>query len=250
MKLLSKKVAIVTGGSRGIGKAIVERLAAHGASVVFTYHSSAAKANELVANLSEQYPEQSFKAYQSDASVFEQAADLVNNVVKEFGTIDILVNNAGIARDNLLLRMTETQWDDVLSNNLKSVFNLSKHVAKPMLKQRSGSIINITSIIGLKGNAGQANYAASKAGIVGFTKSVAQELGSCNIRCNAIAPGYIETDMTDNLGEGIKESFVDNIPMKRFGKATEVADAVVFLASDMAAYISGQTLSVCGALTM
>ena len=154
MKLLSKKVAIVTGGSRGIGKAIVERLAAHGASVVFTYHSSAAKANELVANLSEQYPEQSFKAYQSDASVFEQ-------------------------------------WDDVLSNNLKSVFNLSKHVAKPMLKQRSGSIINITSIIGLKGNAGQANYAASKAGIVGFTKSVAQELGSRNIRCNAIAPGYI-----------------------------------------------------------
>lgn len=250
MKLLSKKVAIVTGGSRGIGKAIVERLAAHGSSVVFTYHSSAAKANELVANLSEQYPEQSFKAYQSDASVFEQAADLVNNVVKEFGTIDILVNNAGIARDNLLLRMTETQWDDVLSNNLKSVFNLSKHVAKPMLKQRSGSIINITSIIGLKGNAGQANYAASKAGIVGFTKSVAQELGSRNIRCNAIAPGYIETDMTDNLGEGIKESFVDNIPMKRFGKATEVADAVVFLASDMAAYISGQTLSVCGALTM
>jgi 3-oxoacyl-[acyl-carrier protein] reductase len=161
-----------------------------------------------------------------------------------------LVNNAGIARDNLLLRMTETQWDDVLSNNLKSVFNLSKHVAKPMLKQRSGSIINITSIIGLKGNAGQANYAASKAGIVGFTKSIAQELGSRNIRCNAIAPGYIETDMTDNLGEGIKESFVENIPMKRFGKATEVADAVVFLASDMAAYISGQTLSVCGALTM
>ena len=250
MQLLQKKIAIVTGGTRGIGRAIVERLAQHGASVVFTYQSSAAKANELSAALSEQYPEQSFKGYQSDASLFEQASELANLVVKEFGTVDILVNNAGIARDNLLLRMTEQQWDDVIANNLKSVFNLTKQVVKPMLKQRKGSIINITSIIGLKGNAGQANYAASKAGIVGFTKSVAQELGSRNIRCNAIAPGYIETDMTNNLGEGIKESFVDNIPMKRFGKAEEVADAVVFLASDMAAYISGQTLSVCGALTM
>lgn len=250
MQLLQKKIAIVTGGTRGIGRAIVERLAQHGASVVFTYQSSAAKANELSAALSQQYPEQIFKGYKSDASSFEQASELVGLVVKEFGTVDILVNNAGIARDNLLLRMTEQQWDDVMANNLKSVFNLTKQVAKPMLKQRKGSIINITSIIGLKGNAGQANYAASKAGIVGFTKSVAQELGSRNIRCNAIAPGYIETDMTDNLGEGIKESFVDNIPMKRFGKAEEVADAVVFLASDMAAYISGQTLSVCGALTM
>lgn len=249
MQLLQGKVALITGGSRGIGRAIVENMAQQGANIVFTYHSAAAKAEQLVQELQQQYPSQQFIALQSDAANFQQAAELVETVTKTCGRIDILVNNAGITRDNLLLRLTEQQWDDVLDNNLKSVFNLTKHCLKQMLRQKSGSIINITSIIGLKGNAGQANYAASKAGIVGFTKSVAQEIGSRQIRCNAIAPGYIETDMTDALSAEVKNSFVENIPLRRFGTGKEVADVAVFLASDMASYVSGQTISVCGGLT-
>ena len=249
MLLLEKQVCLVTGGTRGIGRAIVERFASAGASVAFTYHSSSAVADELVAQLQAQYPDASFQSYQSDAASFAAATELAENVIKTFGRLDVLVNNAGIARDNLLLRLTEAQWDEVMDNNLKSVFNLTKQVVKQMLRQKSGSIINITSIIGIKGNAGQSNYAAAKAGMIGFTKSIAQEIGSRNIRCNAIAPGYIETDMTDNLSAEVKAGFADNIPLKRLGKPEEVADAALFLASSLSAYVSGQTISVCGGLT-
>ena len=247
MKLLKGKVALVTGGSRGIGKAIVNRLIEHGASVSFTYHSSSAKADAIVK--SHKSTGAKIKAYQSDAASFEACEQLISQVINDFGKIDTLVNNAGITRDNLMLRMSETQWDVVISNNLKSVFNLTKHVLKPMLRNRKGSIINMSSVVGVFGNAGQANYAASKAGIIGFTKSIAKEVGSRNVRCNAIAPGFIETDMTEELDESTKNAFLTNIPMKRLGQAGEVADAVLFLASDMSSYISGQTLSVCGAMS-
>ncbi|MCI5080424.1 MAG: 3-oxoacyl-[acyl-carrier-protein] reductase [Saprospiraceae bacterium] len=246
MKLLQDKVALITGGSRGIGAAIVKRFAEQGANVAFTYRSSAEQA-EAVAEEARALGVEA-KAIQSDASSYEQAEELIKTVLDTFGKIDILVNNAGITRDTLMLRMSEEQWDQVIQTNLKSVFNLTKHVLRPMMKNRGGSIINMSSIVGITGNAGQANYAASKAGIFGFTKSIAQEMGSRNIRCNAIAPGFIETDMTDKLDEKTKESYLTNIPMKRLGKAEEIADVCVFLGSDMSGYMSGQTLSVCGAL--
>lgn len=246
MKLLEGKVALVTGGSRGIGAAIVQRFAEQGAHVAFTYRSSAEQALKIEASLKELGVEA--KAYQSDASSYQQSEELVKSVLEDFGKIDVLVNNAGITRDTLMLRMTEEHWDQVIQTNLKSIFNLTKHVLRPMMKNRGGSIINMSSIVGITGNAGQANYAASKAGIFGFTKSIAQEMGSRNIRCNSIAPGFIETDMTDKLDDKTKDAYLTNIPLKRLGKASEIADACVFLGSDMSSYVSGQTLSVCGAL--
>jgi 3-oxoacyl-[acyl-carrier protein] reductase len=248
MKLLENKVALITGGSRGIGESIVRRFAEQGAVIAFTYISenSAIKAEKLVEELSANGT--TIKAFQSDASLFSDAEKLIGDVVKEFGRLDIVVNNAGITRDNLMLRMSEQQWDEVINTNLKSVFNVTKHALRPMLKQRSGSIINMSSVVGVFGNAGQANYAASKAGIFGFSKSIAKEYGNRNIRCNAVAPGYIETEMTHVLSPEVKESFMKAIPLGRMGKGEEVADTCVFLGSDMSVYVSGQTISVCGAL--
>jgi 3-oxoacyl-[acyl-carrier protein] reductase len=247
MKLIENKVAVVTGGSRGIGQAIALKLAESGAHVAFSYVSSDEKAKALEEKL------QSFgvkaKAYKSNAGDFSDCENMVNDVVKELGTVDILVNNAGISKDNLLLRMTPEQWDEVMTTNLKSVYNMTKHVIRPMMKARKGSIINMSSIIGMRGNAGQSSYAASKAGIIGFTKSIAAELGSRNIRCNAIAPGFVETDMTHYLKEGeAAKSFLDKIPLGRFGSAEEIANVTLFLASDMSSYITGQVISVCGGL--
>ena len=246
MKLLQGKTALITGGSRGIGEAIVMQFAEQGANIAFTYLSSEEKAKALEEKLNGMGIKA--KGYKSNAAVYLEAEALVNDVVKEFGTLEICVNNAGITRDNLMLRMSEQQWDEVINTNLKSVFNLTKQVIKPMMKQRMGSIINMTSIVGMRGNAGQANYAASKAGIIGFTKSIAQELGSRNIRCNAIAPGFIETDMTKALtGSGTDEWF-KKIPMGRLGKPEEVANTCVYLGSDLSSYVSGQVISVCGAM--
>jgi 3-oxoacyl-[acyl-carrier protein] reductase len=244
MKLLTGKVALVTGGSRGIGAAIVRRFAEQGADVAFTYLSSAEKATAIESELHSLGVRA--KAYRSDAADFAEAEALVKSVLADFGKIDILVNNAGITRDTLMLRMSEQQWDEVMAANLKSVFNLTKQVLKPMLRG-GGSIINMSSVVGVFGNAGQANYAASKAGIIGFSKSIAKEVGSRNIRCNAVAPGFIETDMTGDLDEKTREVFLAGIPMKRLGHASEVADVCVFLGSDMSGYISGQVISVCGA---
>ncbi len=246
MKLLEGKVALITGGSRGIGAAIVQRFAEMGADVAFTYMSSEARANDIVSQL--EAAGSKAKAYRSDASSYTDAEALIKAVLEDYGRIDVLINNAGITRDTLMLRMNEEQWDQVINTNLKSVFNLTKHVLRSMLKNRGGSIINISSVVGVFGNAGQANYAASKAGIFGFTKSIAKEVGSRNIRCNAIAPGFIETDMTEELDDKTKEAFLAGIPMKRLGQGKEVADACVYLASDLSSYVSGQTLSVCGAL--
>lgn len=245
--LLQNKTALVTGGTRGIGQAIVKKFAAHGCRVAFTYVSSDEKAAALVAELTATGA--TVKAYKSDAGIYAQAEQLVDEVVKDFGSIDILVNNAGITRDNLILRMGEEQWDEVIQANLKSVFNLTKHVSKLMLRQKSGSIINLSSIIGEIGQGGQSNYAASKAGIIGFTKSIADEFGSRSIRCNAIAPGFIETDMTGVLGDDIKNGILSRIPMKRMGHAEEVADTALFLASDLSTYVSGQVISVCGGMS-
>jgi len=246
MQLLTGKIAIITGASRGIGHGIALAFAKQGANVAFTYLSSEEKAKALEAELA------AFgikaKGYKSDAADFKAAEELVNNVVAEFGTVDILVNNAGITRDTLLMRMSEQQWDEVISANLKSVFNLTKAVTKPMLKAKKGSIINMSSVVGVKGNAGQSNYAASKAGIIGFTKSIALELGSRNIRSNAIAPGFIETEMTAVLDEKVVQQWRDGIPLKRGGSVDDVANATVFLASDMSAYITGQTINVCGGM--
>ncbi len=246
MKLLQDKIALVTGGSRGIGAAIIRRFAENGANIAFTYLSSEAPAKALEEELKALGV--NAKAYRSDASSYAGAEALINEVIKDFGKIDILVNNAGITQDTLMLRMSEAQWDRVIETNLKSVFNLTKHILRPMMRT-GGSIINMSSVVGITGNAGQANYAASKAGIFGFTKSIAKEMGSRNIRCNAVAPGFIETDMTDKLDEKTKESYLTNIPLKRLGRAEEVADLCVFLGSDMSTYISGQTISVCGAMT-
>ncbi len=246
MGLLNGKTALITGGSRGIGEAIVRKFAAEGANVAFTYISSADRSNALIEDLKDTGV--TLKAYQSDASSYEQSEELVKQVLEDFGQVDVLINNAGITRDTLMLRMSEEQWDAVLKTNLKSVFNLTKHILRPMMRNRKGSIINMSSVVGVFGNAGQANYAASKAGIFGFTKSIAKEVGSRNIRCNAIAPGFIETDMTKELDEKTKEAFLAGIPMKRLGQGEEVANTCVFLASDHSSYISGQTLSVCGAL--
>jgi 3-oxoacyl-[acyl-carrier protein] reductase len=248
MKLLDGKVAIITGASRGIGKGIATLFAQQGANVAFTYASSDEKARALEAELSAFGTK--IKGFKSDAADFEAAQNLVDAVVAEFGTVDVLVNNAGITRDTLLMRMSEEQWDEVIRVNLKSVFNLSKAVIKPMMKAKSGSIINMSSVVGVKGNAGQANYAASKAGIIGFTKSMAAEMGSRNIRCNAIAPGFIETEMTDALAEEVVQKWRDTIPLKRGGSTEDVANVTLFLASDMSAYVTGQTLHVCGGMLM
>jgi 3-oxoacyl-[acyl-carrier protein] reductase len=244
--LLKGKTALVTGGTRGIGEAIVRKFAAEGCNVAFTYLSSGEKARELELELNALGIKA--KAYKSDAASFSQSETLVEEVVKDFGSIDILVNNAGITRDNLLLRMSEEQWTEVMDANLKSVFNLTKHVSKLMLRAKSGSIINLTSIVGQKGQAGQANYAASKAGIIGFTKSIADEFGSRSIRCNAIAPGFIETDMTAVLPEETQKNILQQIPFRRMGRAEDVANAALFLASDLSSYVSGQVLSVCGGM--
>jgi 3-oxoacyl-[acyl-carrier protein] reductase len=246
MSLLQGKTSLVTGASRGIGRGIALKLAAEGANVAFTYLSSAEKAAELENELA-QFGIKA-KGYKSDAADFKAADDLVNSVVNEFGTIDILVNNAGITRDGLLMRMTEQQWDEVIQANLKSVFNLTKAAQKPMLKAKKGSIINVSSVVGVKGNAGQSNYAASKAGIIGFSKSVALELGSRNIRCNAIAPGFIETEMTAVLNPETVKQWRDSIPLKRGGSTEDVANLVAFLASDNSAYITGQCINVCGGM--
>jgi 3-oxoacyl-[acyl-carrier protein] reductase len=248
MKLLQDKVVLITGASRGIGKAIAEECVNQGAKVAFTYISSEEKAKALESELTANGGVA--KGFKSDAGDFEQAQKLVDDVVAEFGTVDVLVNNAGITRDTLLMRMTEQQWDEVINTNLKSAFNLTKAVQKPMLKARYGSIINMSSVVGVSGNAGQANYAASKAGLIGFTKSVAQELGSRNIRCNAIAPGFIETEMTGALDEKVVQEWRNSIPLKRGGSPLDVANATVFLASDMSAYVTGQTLHVCGGMLM
>lgn len=248
MKLLENKVALITGASRGIGEGIAIRFAEHGANIAFTYLSSDEKARALEEKLAGMGVKA--KGYKSDAGDFKASEQLANDVAKDFNTIDVCVNNAGISRDNLLLRLTSEQWDEVMQANLKSVFNLTKQVIRPMMKARSGSIINLSSIVGVKGNAGQAAYAASKAGIIGFTKSVAQEIGSRNIRCNAIAPGFIETDMTHYLKDGGAEKWFEKIPLGRFGKTEDVADAALFLASDMSKYITGQVLSVCGGMSM
>jgi 3-oxoacyl-[acyl-carrier protein] reductase len=246
MSLLQNKVALITGASRGIGRSIAITFAKQGANVAFTYLSSVEKGEALTAEL-EAFGIKA-KGYRSDASDFSQAESLVNEVVADFGTLDVLVNNAGITRDGLLMRMSEDQWDEVIRVNLKSVFNLTKAATKPMMKAKFGSIINLTSVVGIRGNAGQTNYAASKAGIIGFTKSVALELGSRNIRSNAIAPGFIETEMTDELNATSIEEWKKTIPLKRGGQPEEVADACVFLASDMSRYITGQVLQVDGGM--
>jgi 3-oxoacyl-[acyl-carrier protein] reductase len=246
MKLLEGKTAIITGASRGIGKGIAEVFAKHGANVAFTYSASAASALELEGELNATGIRA--KGYQSDASDFAQAEALVNAVLDDFGAIDILINNAGITKDNLLMRMSEQDFDKVIDVNLKSVFNMTKAIQKTFLKQRSGSIINMSSVVGVKGNAGQANYAASKAGVIGFTKSVALELGSRNIRCNAIAPGFIETEMTAKLGEEVVKGWREGIPLKRGGSTEDVANACLFFASDMSAYVTGQVLNVDGGM--
>lgn len=246
MKLLEGKVAIITGGSRGIGRGIAKIFAQQGANVAFTYSSSVTEANQLEEEL------KTFgvkvKGYQSNAADFNQCEQLVEEVVKDFGTVDILINNAGITKDTLLMRMSEEDFDKVIQVNLKSVFNMTKAAQKIMLKQRKGSIINISSVVGVQGNVGQANYAASKAGILGFTKSVALEMGSRNIRCNAIAPGFIETEMTAALKPEIVEGWRNAIPLKRGGQPEDVANACVFLASDLSSYITGQVLRVDGGM--
>ncbi len=249
MKLLENKNVIITGASRGIGEAIALKLAEHGANIAFTYVSSDDKAKALEERL------QGFgikaKAYKSNAGIYQECEAMVNDVIKEFATIDVCVNNAGISRDNLLLRITPEQWDEVMTTNLKSVFNMTKQVMRPMMKAKKGSIINMSSIVGMRGNAGQSSYAASKAGIIGFTKSMAHELGSRNIRCNAIAPGFVETDMTHYLKEGeASKAFLQKIPLGRFASANEIADSTLFLASNMSSYVTGQVLSVCGGLNI
>ncbi len=248
MKLLENKVALVTGASRGIGREIAKKFAEQGANIAFTYLSSVEKGQALEAELAA-YGVKA-KGYRSDASDYSAAEQLIIDVVSDFGTLDVLVNNAGITRDTLLMRMSEEQWDEVMRVNLKSVFNLTKAATKPMMRAKQGSIINITSVVGLMGNAGQSNYSASKAGIIGFTKSIAKELGSRNIRSNAIAPGFIETEMTGELNEKALEDWLKNIPLKRAGQGDEVANACVFLGSDMSKYITGQVLQVDGGMLM
>lgn len=249
MKLLENKVALITGGSRGIGEGIALKFAEHGCHVAFSYVSSDEKAKALEEKI------KAFgvkaKAYKSNAAILADCETMINDVIKEFGTIDVLVNNAGISRDNLLLRMSAEQWDEVMETNLKSVFNMTKLSIRMMMKARSGSIINMSSIIGMRGNAGQSSYAASKAGIIGFTKSIAAELGSRNIRCNAIAPGFVETDMTHYLKEGdAAKDFLNKIPLGRFGSTEEIANVALFLASRLSSYITGQVISACGGLNM
>lgn len=246
MKLLEGKTVIITGASRGIGRGIAEVFAKQGANVAFTYSSSVASAQQLEEELVAMGVQA--KGYQSDAADFTQANDFVEAVLADFGNIDVLINNAGITKDNLLMRMSEDDFDRVIDVNLKSVFNMTKAVQRTFLKNRAGSIINMSSVVGVKGNAGQANYAASKAGVIGFTKSVALELGSRNIRCNAIAPGFIETEMTAKLSDDVVKGWREGVPLKRGGSTEDVANACLFLASDMSAYITGQVLNVDGGM--
>ncbi len=248
MTLLAGKTALVTGATRGIGKGIALKLAQQGSNVAFTFVSSVEKAKTFEAELSALGVKA--KGYQSNAAHFAEAEILVNEIVTEFGNLDILVNNAGITKDNLLMRMTEEMWDEVMDTNLKSAFAMIKAVQRPMMKNRFGSIINITSVVGITGNAGQANYAASKAGMIGLTKSIAKELGSRNIRCNAIAPGFIETEMTEALSDEVRAEWVKGIPLKRGGSPEDVANAVLYLASDLSTYVSGQTICVDGGMVM
>lgn len=245
---LQGKSILVTGGSRGIGRSIALKLAELGADVAITYARSANAANEVVSEIEKMGSKA--KAFQADAVDFTQAEEVISSVLEDWGKLDVLVNNAGITKDNLILRMSEEQWDDVITTNLKSIFNYSKAAAKPMMKNRGGSIINISSVVGISGNAGQSNYSASKAGIIGFTKSYAKELASRNIRANVIAPGYILTDMTDQLGEKVLEGIKAETPLGRAGEADEVANAVAFLASDMSSYITGETIRVDGGMAM
>ncbi|MEC4005074.1 3-oxoacyl-[acyl-carrier-protein] reductase [Flavobacterium sp. SUN052] len=246
MKLLEGRVAIITGASRGIGSGIAKVFAQHGANVAFTYSSSVESALALENELNALGIKS--KGYKSNAADFNEAQKLVDDVMADFGNVDILINNAGVTKDNLLMRMSEEDFDKVIEINLKSVFNMTKAVQKIMLKNRKGSIVNMSSVVGVKGNAGQANYAASKAGMIGFTKSVALELGSRNIRCNAIAPGFIETEMTAKLNDDVVQGWRDSIPLKRGGTPEDVANACLFFASDMSAYVSGQVLNVCGGM--
>ena len=246
MKLLEGKNILITGGSRGIGKSIVEVLFNSGANVGFTFSSSESAANEIAKNLNSS--SQKCIAYKSDASKLDQCENLVESFLNDFETIDVLINNAGITKDNLLMRMSEDDFEKVMEVNLKSVFNMTKACQRVFLKNRKGSIINMSSVVGVKGNAGQSNYAASKAGIIGFSKSIAQELGSRSIRCNVIAPGFIKTEMTDNLSDSIIESWTENIPLKRPGESNDVANLCLFLASDLSSYITGQVINVDGGL--
>jgi 3-oxoacyl-[acyl-carrier protein] reductase len=251
MKLLEGKTAVVTGAARGIGEGVVLKMAEQGCHIAFTYLSDSSR--ERAARLEDQIRVMGVqaKSYQCNAGDFSACETMMNDVLKTFGTVDICVNNAGVSKDNLLLRMTPEQWDEVMQTNLKSVFNMTKQVIKPMMKARSGSIINMSSVIGLMGNAGQTSYAASKAGIIGFTKSVAKELGSRNIRCNAIAPGFVETDMTSYLKEGeAADKYKAGIPLGRFGTAEDIAHVTLFLASDLSSYVTGQVISTCGGLHM
>ena len=249
MKLLEGKIVIITGAARGIGEAIALKMAEHGAHIAFSFLSSEEKARALESKLHSLGVKA--KGYKSNAGSYDDCEKFVSEVIAEHGTVDVCINNAGISKDSLLMRLNPTQWDEVMETNLKSVFNMTKQVIKPMMKAKKGSIVNMSSIIGIRGNAGQSSYAASKAGIIGFTKSIAHELGSRNIRCNAIAPGFVETDMTHYLQdeEGAK-SFLAKIPLNRFGRAAEVADTALFLASDMSSYITGQVISVCGGLNI
>lgn len=245
MGLVDNKVVLITGGSRGIGAELVKSFAKAGAKVVFTYRSSKDAADALIAECDGEV-----SAFQSDASNYEQAEALIKSVMEKHERIDVLINNAGITKDNLLLRMNEEQWDSIMDINLKSVFNLTKHCLKPMLKQRAGSIINMSSVVGVFGNAGQSNYAASKAGIIGFTKSIAKEIGSRGVRCNAIAPGFIATEMTEVLDDKVKDNYIAGIPLKRLGSTDDVSNLSMFLASDQSSYITGQVISVCGGLNI
>lgn len=248
MKLLEGKTAVITGGSRGIGKGIALRFAAEGANIALTNIID----NEEFTSAVKEIAAFGVKArgYVSDASVYTDAENVIDEIVKDFGRVDILVNNAGITRDTLLMRMSEEQWDQVITVNLKSVFNLTKAAIKPMMKQKSGSIVNMSSVVGVSGNAGQSNYSASKAGILGFTKSVAKELGSRNVRCNAIAPGFILTEMTGKLPDDVKSDWISKIPLRRGGLPEDVANVALFLASDLSSYVTGQTINVCGGMAM
>ncbi len=247
--MLSGKTALITGASRGIGKGIAELFAKNGCNIAFTFASSVEKAKAFEAELMSQYGIKAI-GYQSNAADFAESEALAAQVLADFGKVDVLINNAGITRDTLLMRMTEEQWDAVINTNLKSAFNLTKAFLRHFLGNKSGSIINMTSVVGVMGNAGQANYAASKAGMIGFTKSVAKEVGSRGIRCNAVAPGFIETEMTAELDEQVKKSWAETIPLRRAGSTDDVANACLFLASDLSTYVTGQTLSVCGGMLM
>lgn len=247
--MLQGKTTLITGASRGIGKGIAEVFAKNGSNIAFTFASSIEKAQAFEKELSDKYGVK-VKGYQSNAADFVQSEELAKTVIEDFGKVDVLINNAGITRDTLMLRMTEQQWDDVINTNLKSAFNLTKAFLRHFLGNKAGSIINMTSVVGVTGNAGQANYSASKAGMIGFTKSIAKELGSRNVRCNAVAPGFIETEMTEVLDENVKKGWIEQIPLKRGGTPDDVANTCLYLASDLSSYVTGQTISVCGGMLM